>query len=54
MTDLFTQPASLSDYICDLFVARMSGREIEQRRAAGVYRNIRPQDYRGYLQARGK
>lgn len=46
--------ASLSDYICDLFVKRLDDAQLAERRKAGAYRNIRPQDLRGYHQARGK
>lgn len=54
MTDLFTQPATLTDYICDLFVKRLDDAQLAERRKAGAYRNIRPQDLRGYRQARGR
>lgn len=46
--------ASLSDYICDLFVRRLTDAQLTERRKAGAYRNIRPQDLKGYHQARGK
>lgn len=52
--DLFTgtEPAaSLTDYICDLFVRRLTDSELGKRRAAGAYRDIRPDLLRGYHQA---
>lgn len=62
MTDLFSalpaQPqrvATLSDYLVDLFVSRMTDAQLDQRRAAGEYDTIRNQDFAGYhAMARGK
>ncbi|NOW44149.1 hypothetical protein FHW96_000276 [Novosphingobium sp. SG751A] len=47
--------ATLSEYICDLFVKRLSDAQLTERRTAGAYRNIRPEYLKGYHQAaRGK
>lgn len=62
MTDLFTaipaQPqriATLSDYLVDLFVARLSDAQLGARRKAGEYDRLRAQDVVGYHKlARGR
>lgn len=46
--------ATLTDYICDLFVRRLTDAQLTERRKAGAYRNIRPQDLKGYHQVRRK
>lgn len=33
--------ASLTDYICDLFVRKLTDAELSKRRASGAYRGIR-------------
>lgn len=42
------QAATLTGYICDLFVHRLPEAELAKRREDGVYRLIRPQDLTGY------
>lgn len=62
MTDLFSalptqtqRVATLSDYLVDLFVSRMTDAQLGQRRKAGEYDRLRPQDLAGYHKlARGK
>ncbi|MBB3956857.1 hypothetical protein [Novosphingobium sediminicola] len=47
--------ATLSEYICDLFVKKLTDDQLGQRRASGAYRTIRPAYLKGYHQAaRGK
>ena len=47
-------PASLTDYICDLFVKHLPESQLAERRKAGAYRNIKPAYLRGYYEMRGK
>ena len=46
------QPVDLTGYLIDLSVRKLSPVEIAKRREDGVYRNVRPQDFAGYLGVR--
>lgn len=47
--------ATLSAYIADLFVRKLTDDQLKAKRAAGEYADLRAQDLRGYhAMARGK